>query len=679
MAAPYEVAIHLTATNGVSSVLAGISKEVLGLRGSVGELQKGFSALRLGFIGAAGVAAGLGAFAVLKDMAGYAKDLSHELTQIQKLGINPSQFDQVKRAAQGLTTAVPGVTENQALGVYGSAYSIFGHEEALSLMGPMGKFLEVLGNQNHDYEGAEKSLFSMVRAADLMGQITDSITKKADPAKLQHFLDLGVKTMTASEGKITPETWLSIAQQGGAALAGMSDQGLMDMAIIAQGMGGPRAGTALTSAFQQIIGGKMTQYSAQELHRLGLVGDFDVGRGGHILWHKDALNGPFGKDMQVSPLMAAADLVAAMNKAGITDPNAQRNELFTIFGRQTTQRMFSDMLRNLPQMLSERERIGGAMGVNDALGAQQAHDITQGAQNMSAAWTNLMNSISGPGSDTMVTGLNSIAGGIQSLATSMNGTDPTKIKNVMEAGALVAGGLFAAGTLAVVTAIGAALGAGGVVIVGLTALGAGVAYLAAQFSGRDLFETMKGWWGGFGQVIDSAQAKLLSYQEAFNKAVAGVFSGLSTAFSNFTASLPTTADITHALKGVSDRLSAAIAAIPGAVAAAIAAVGHALSSALSSAITGAASALGRGAASMPDPGLPGRQGLVHRLNPPAPPAPPLPKHSQNEGRPIILTMNGREVGRAVFREANVAMEHPQGAAAFDFYRSYIGPDANFDV
>ena len=112
---PYDVAIHLTATDGVSGVPAGIAKSVLGLSGSVGQLQKDFNALRLGVIGAGSVAAGLEGFKILKDLSVYAKDLSHELVQIQKLGISADQLTQVRAAAQRTTSQVPGTTETARL------------------------------------------------------------------------------------------------------------------------------------------------------------------------------------------------------------------------------------------------------------------------------------------------------------------------------------------------------------------------------------------------------------------------------------------------------------------------------------------------------------------------------------------------------------------------------------
>ena len=39
---PYDIEIHLTATDGVSGVLAGIAKSVLGLSGSVWPASEGF-------------------------------------------------------------------------------------------------------------------------------------------------------------------------------------------------------------------------------------------------------------------------------------------------------------------------------------------------------------------------------------------------------------------------------------------------------------------------------------------------------------------------------------------------------------------------------------------------------------------------------------------------------------
>lgn len=56
----YNVGIHLSAVNGVSTVLAAISKQMLGLHGSVHQLERGFSSLNKAIVGTVLIGAGAG-------------------------------------------------------------------------------------------------------------------------------------------------------------------------------------------------------------------------------------------------------------------------------------------------------------------------------------------------------------------------------------------------------------------------------------------------------------------------------------------------------------------------------------------------------------------------------------------------------------------------------------------
>ena len=172
---------------------------------------------------------------------------------------------------------------------------MFGHEKSIaeSLMKPLAEFVQVLGNQTGDYEAAQANIVKMVRAGNLMGQFIDDQTRQIDVEKLTRFLDLGAKVIAATHGMVNASTWFNLAQTGGPSLMNMSEQGLMSMAIASQAMGGYRAGTALMSMFQQFIGGVVTPWRAENLHELGLVGDYKVTKGGHILWAQGALDTPF--------------------------------------------------------------------------------------------------------------------------------------------------------------------------------------------------------------------------------------------------------------------------------------------------------------------------------------------------------------------------------------------------
>jgi hypothetical protein len=470
MANVYEIATKISMTNAVSPVLAVIAKEVLNLDGGIKNLQKSLGSLRgaLAIGGGLALAGGVAMAAGLKNIADNARDLSHELTQLKKLNISADQLAQVRAGALGAVRAVPGTTETAALQTYGSAYSMFGHEGSLRLMRPLAEFAQVAGNTSGDYEKAEQNLYSMIRSGDLMGKFIDEVTHKVDPAKLEKFLDLGSKVILGTHGKVDSATWLGLAQQGGPALSQLSDKGLLTMAIASQAMGGPRAGTALTSLYQQMVGGKMTETAAKHLHDLGLVGDYRVSRGGHVVWNKGALDGEFTEKLKTDPLAAVGVMKAAMEKHGFDSIEKMVPELFQVLGRQTTQRLIHDLLRNYPQIMAERERIGGAMGVGDSKKVQNEQDYTQVEHNLEVAWKNLMLAIAGPNSENAIRLMKALTDALNSFSEKVRATNPDTLAKIGAGLGILSAALVGAGAAALV----AALGTGGWVVLGIGALGA---------------------------------------------------------------------------------------------------------------------------------------------------------------------------------------------------------------
>jgi hypothetical protein len=194
----YDTVIKLSLVE--SGVLSGISAVVAMLARGTGETKKFESALgnlKLAAWGAAGVFAGWETIKGIKILADHAKELSHELAQIQKLGITPGQFAQAKAASFGMPAQVPGVTTVDALKIYGSSYSMFG-DQTLKMIKSIATFSLVLGNQTGNYDKAADSILAMIRAGDLMGKFVDAATHQVDTTKLEHFLDLGTKVINGN-------------------------------------------------------------------------------------------------------------------------------------------------------------------------------------------------------------------------------------------------------------------------------------------------------------------------------------------------------------------------------------------------------------------------------------------------------------------------------------------------
>jgi hypothetical protein len=84
----YEIGVKISMTNAVSGVLAVIAKDALKLKGTFDSLQTSLMTMNktsLAIGGGLAITGGLALAAGLKHIADNAKELTHELTQLQKL------------------------------------------------------------------------------------------------------------------------------------------------------------------------------------------------------------------------------------------------------------------------------------------------------------------------------------------------------------------------------------------------------------------------------------------------------------------------------------------------------------------------------------------------------------------------------------------------------------------
>jgi hypothetical protein len=467
MTEAYKIGINIAMSTNHVQVLQALTAGLLGVNTKVDQLTGSFSKLKLAIAGAFGVWAGDKMLSGIKDIVEATKDLSHELVQIQKLGMSAAQTGEINRRAIQVTRDVRGITQEQALEIYANAYSPFGKDAALQLMEPLAKFAVATGNTTGNFDVNGSDMMKMVRSADMLGQFTDPKTHQLDVDRFQHFLSLAAKVTAATHNMVSPNSWLQMAQQGGPSLMHLSDEGLITMGITSQYMGGGRAGTAMMSLYQQMAGGTMYTRNAEEMQRLGLItaGEWHKD-GGHVVLTPGAsrrLTSQIGDD----PLSWVQNtVIPAMESRGIKDPEEQMNELFRLLTRQTTQRASADWIRNMQQMLSERERIKGGMDLDGSLGVANSQDVEQSLHNLSTAWQNLLYAIAGPNSEAEVAVINKMTDALRSLTEVFRSMNPDTLKHLAEGFALLGASLIAAGGVAIV----AALGPAGWLVLGIGAL-----------------------------------------------------------------------------------------------------------------------------------------------------------------------------------------------------------------
>jgi hypothetical protein len=435
----YKIAVEIALAGGLAQALTGIAGQMTGLHGQINGINKALGGWGDTLALVAG-AAGLGLMVKgVDEVFESVKKLSHELSEIQKMGTTPEQYRAVRAAAIDVTRNVPGVTEAEAVNLYGSMQGMLRPEEALQVMTPLARLTQSIGASTGDYEDANKSVYSMVRSADLMGQLSDPNTKMLDVDRMERFLDIANRVSIATHGAIGPGQWLGMAQQGGPALRAMTADGLYGSALVAQAMGAQRFGTASMSMMQQFAGGTMFTRNAESLQAHGLLnaGEWTKDAGRVIL--SDAAKTRLMDMIKSDPLDFVQRLMKDYAAKGITSPDEQIKAIFSDFGRQTTQREVSDVLMNINQMIAEREQIKKALGANDATTVQNAKDIETALHNLGAAFENLKTAIGGSDGQIgfLVNFINSITGALRvttELARNFSISKPEPFLNALSGG-----------------------------------------------------------------------------------------------------------------------------------------------------------------------------------------------------------------------------------------------------
>lgn len=476
----HEIGIRLAMTSNHAQVFQALTQGLLGVHTKVDQLNTVFSKLGMAIGGAFALVTGGAILRGLDEIMRKAGELSHEMTQIEKLG-GSADARAARENSLKIIENVRGITQTEAARIYGQTYGILGSGNSLEVQQLLAQYAVATGNTTGRGVQVDQTR-ALVRAAEQMGRLTDSSTHNVDLNKFRHFVDIASKITAATEGQVGAQELYQLTQQAGPAMSTMDDQGIETMAVLSQYMGAPRAGTAMMSLKNQFAGGKMWKRNAVELERLGILkpGEYKPGGGGGIMLSPDARK-RLGMGLNDPLAFITQTLVPALEAHGYTSTDDQINEIYTLFGRQTSQREIADILRNRSQIGGELGRLEAGQGLDEQLKSANMHDVTQNLNNLSAAFTNFFTALGGPNSENYINILQKLTSGLEA-ATKWANEHPDATKKIVEGLAAVGVGLVALGavflTASVVAAIGA-LGTGGALIVGIGAFATAIGTLIA--------------------------------------------------------------------------------------------------------------------------------------------------------------------------------------------------------
>lgn len=452
MAAPYLVKVAISMSSNHATVLGALATHLMGIHGHVRQLQSGFSRLHVAIGSALAFGAGAGLLTVMGKLVVKTKDYSEELVKIERLGggmaaaVNSGAFEKKAFAVARAT----GMDVTQAMKIPGMTYSILGEKESMEHWESLGKLSTVLMSQNGYRGDPTKDIGDLIRAGEMSGRFTDPKTKQIDPQKFEAFLDTATKIIASTHGMVNAQTLLGMSKQGGFMMRGLSEEGFYSMAIMAQAMGGNRAGTALLSLGQQMLGGQMHKRSAQGLEKIGILhhGEWSTVKGSGGVELGDVASSRLAGLIQKDPMALAGQFIEQFRKKGITDPEEQMRMILRAAGRQTTQRFTAEEILNFNQMKKEIERMKGGYNKEDSFETIMSKSVPANMLRLSHAWNNLMYAIAGPNSPGVVNVLKSLTSSLDWLQIKILDMNPAMISTI----AVALGGFAAA--LTVLGAIG---------------------------------------------------------------------------------------------------------------------------------------------------------------------------------------------------------------------------------
>jgi hypothetical protein len=508
----YRIGVSIVLANGVSPVLAIIGRDLLGIRASVNDLTKGFAAWNSRLVGVASLLGGAAMLGAMTKLAEKAADFQDAMTKVSQL--NPKvaalvNSGQMNNLAFGVGRSL-GMNVEDVTKVYGGIYGVLQDPKEAEELTPIAARYARLMQMRHPGSHPEGSINTLMRAGELSGRLTND-SGAIDPKKVEEWFDLAARLEAATHGQVNADTLLGLAQQGGGiALRGLSQEGYEHMAIVAQMMGGQRAGTSLLSLRSQ-LSGTMMKRSAQAMQDYGLLKDDEwSSEGGHVQITGEAQK-RLTSLVSSDPMKFVNELVDRLEAKGITDKDDQMIALQRILGRQTTQRMVADMLLARQQIQRETEGLEQGVSVRQGLEGY-GRNIHANMQNLSSAWSNMMVAISGPNSENFVKVLQSLTAVLDS-AGAFAATHPETIAVVMEAIGALGIALVGAGAAAVV-----ALGGIPAVITGIVV--AAGALIAAN-------------WNAISAGFAAAGSALYEIGQYKWQQIVGVLQGISSAISSF--------------------------------------------------------------------------------------------------------------------------------------------------
>lgn len=487
--------MSIALSNGMSSVLAIISRDLLGVHSKVSDIEKSFGRWALAAGGAAGVIGGAAIFGALAKLAQKGSEVNHQLELMKIQGAGVGEIQAASAAAMAVSGKVLTTTYSENLKHLRELKYAFGDmPDAMRYLETVSKANAVLNAMNGGHgAGGRDQVWELVKSLEQKG-----LTAK--PEEFQHYVDQMTKAVVASGGKVTPAAFFAAFKYGRTAMLGWDETFITQyLPRLIQSMstgngggggsGGP--GNALMSAFAKVVQGQMPKKAAEMFAEYGLAQVSPIkgsaqSKVGDVKGKDLFLHNPYEWVQTV--------LMPALRTKGVTEPEQIIDVISKMFPVRTASQIVTEMALQGRSILGDlspfekdaklqREAFDQRMSYDELI--KQDYDTVM--RSFHAQWKNLQEVVGAPLTEPggpVVQAMSHITSLMNSMAQ-FAGAHPEGVKIVIDALAALATSLVVAGLVALGAAIVGLVGVGGV----LVAVAAGLAALAALN-----WDGLKKWW-----------------------------------------------------------------------------------------------------------------------------------------------------------------------------------------
>lgn len=262
----YKIGVAIGLVNNMSSVLAVIGRDVLGLNVKVKDVERAFGKWAGAIGSVAGILGGTAVIGGLGKIAEHGSKLLDQQDKMQRGGVTMAQTLQMQaRYFNNIASAIPTSTISEYLRTVNELRAVTGSVEGAEALAPKAMMVDTLLSNTFGHE-MHGEYYKVLRSAEMKGIATD-------PARLAQFTDSIFSYITAFGGKLTADDFVTMARRGGTAFMNADiSKAMGPLAVLGADLGGSATGTALMTTENFEHGANvLSKQQFGTLNDLGLV------------------------------------------------------------------------------------------------------------------------------------------------------------------------------------------------------------------------------------------------------------------------------------------------------------------------------------------------------------------------------------------------------------------------